>query len=126
MVESRYTDSRRALEQKEYHLALLTSCGILEAIVTDALEHRGLSSLVESGAPAEKIGLVVSEHASPRRGEGGIDSQRVRPPAGHRPSLSRSYVGNDGIGVKTEVTERDARTAGQVLHVVMRDLDPGR
>ena len=46
VVERAYTDSRRALEQADYSLALLTSCGILEAIVTDALEHKGLTALI--------------------------------------------------------------------------------
>ncbi|MGA9808530.1 MAG: hypothetical protein WBQ56_12675, partial [Candidatus Sulfotelmatobacter sp.] len=31
IVEQAYADSRRALEQDDYNLALLTSCGILEA-----------------------------------------------------------------------------------------------
>src|SRR5580700_9869129 len=55
IVEQAYIDSRRALEQADYEPALLTSCGILEAIVTDALEHKGLSALIGSGAPAGKI-----------------------------------------------------------------------
>lgn len=126
VVERAYTDSRRALEQKDYNLALLTSCGILEAIVTDALEYKGLSSLVESGAPAEKISdwsfetrLTVAERV------GLIRSGCARLPAIARAYRDDSDVDED-IGVKIEVTERDARTAGQVLHVVMRDLDPGR
>ena len=41
VVEQAYAESRRALEQGQYGSALLTSCGILEAIVTDALEHNG-------------------------------------------------------------------------------------
>ncbi len=49
VVEQAYTDSRRALEQQQYDLAMLTSCGILEAIVTDALEHKGLGALAASG-----------------------------------------------------------------------------
>jgi hypothetical protein len=28
--------------------------------------------------------------------------------------------------LKATASERDARLAGQVLHVIMRDLDPGR
>jgi hypothetical protein len=114
VVERAYTDSRRALEQEDYNLALVTSCGILEAIVTDALEHKGLSALAGSGAPAGKIAdwsfetrLAVAERA------GLIRSGWVRLPAGES-------------GPKATVSERDARRAGQVLHVVMRDLDPGR
>ena len=126
MVERAYTDSRRALEQKDYNLALLSSCGILEAIVTDALEHKGLSLLVESGAPAEKISdwsfetrLTVAERAG-----------LIRSGCARLPAIARAYrddpsADEDGM-VKTEVTERDARTAVQVLHVIMRDLDPGR
>src|SRR6202040_2699906 len=56
VLEQAYTDSRLALEQHEYELALRTSCGILEAIVTDALEHKGQNALVGSDAPAGKIG----------------------------------------------------------------------
>src|SRR5260370_36951226 len=70
VVEQAYTDSRRALEQGDYDVALRTSCGILEAIVTDALEHKGLSALAASGAPAGKIAgwcfgtlLTVSQKA---------------------------------------------------------------
>jgi len=46
------------------------------------------------------------------------------------PSVARTYRENgeadDDSGTKATVSERDARQAGQVLHVVMRDLDPGR
>ncbi len=60
VVEQAYIDSRRALEQGEFDLALRTSCGILEAIVTDALEHKGLSALIASGTPSrEDCRLVV-------------------------------------------------------------------
>ena len=121
VVERAYTDSRRAIEQADYEQAMLTSCGILEAIVTDALEHKGLSSLVASGAPTEKISdwsfetrLTVAERA-------GV----IRSGCARLPAIARAYR-DDGGGVKNEVTERDARTAGQVLHVIMRDLDPGR
>ena len=120
VVERAYTDSRRALKQQEYDLAMRTTCGILEAIVTDALEHKGLSSLVASGAPAEKISdwsfetrLTVAERAG-----------LIRSGCARLPAIARAY--RDEGGVKSEVTERDARTAGQVLHVVMKDLDPGR
>jgi hypothetical protein len=122
VLEQAYTDSRRALEQADHTLALLTSCGILEAIVTDALEHKGLGSLLSSGAPAEKISewsfetrLTVAERAG-----------LIRSGCARLPAVARAYRDNDGAGVKDAVTERDARVAGQVLHVIMRDLDPGR
>lgn len=121
VVEQAYIDSRRALEQADYDLALRTSCGILEAIVTDALEHKGLSALIASGAPAEKIAdwsfetrLTVAERAGLIRG----GSARL-------PAAARAYR-DQADGSKASVSERDAQVAGQVLRVIMRDLDPGR
>jgi hypothetical protein len=122
IVEQAYTDSRRALEQGDYDLALRTSCGILEAIVTDALEHKGLSALALSGAPAGKIAdwpfemrLSVAERTGLIRGG-----------CARLPTVARTYR-DRGEGVpEVSVSERDARRAGQVLHVVMRGLDPGR
>ena len=121
VVEQAYIDSRRAREQQDYDLALRTSCGILEAIVTDALEHKGLSALIASGAPAERIAewsfetrLAVAERAGLIRGG-----------CARLPAVARAYRDADAA-VKSEVSERDARTTAQVLQVVMRDLDPGR
>ncbi len=126
VVEQAYIDSRRALEQADYDLALHTACGILEAIVTDALEHKGLTALAASGAPAGKIAdwsfdtrLAVAERAGLIRGG-----------CARLPAVARTYRDHTDAegdsGPKTTVSERDARRAGQVLHVVMRDLDPGR
>ena len=126
VLEQAYNDSRRALDQGDYDLALLTSCGILEAIVTDALEHTGLSAMAASGAPAGKIAdwsfetrLAVAERAG-----------LIRSGCARLPAVARTYrdlpKGDGESGPKATVSERDARVAGQVLHVVMRDLDPGR
>ncbi len=126
VVEQAYLDSRSALNQGEYETALLAFCGILEAIVTDALEHKGLRALIASGAPAEKITdwsfetrLAVAERAGLIRGG-----------CARLPAIARAYRNHTssegGGGLDTEVSERDARQTGQVLHVVMRDLDPGR
>jgi hypothetical protein len=121
VVEQAYIDSRRALEQREFDLALRTSCGILEAIVTDALEHKGLSALIASGSPTGKIAdwsfetrLTVAERTGVIRGG-----------CARLPVVARAYRDHDSAP-KVEVSERDARTTGQVLKVVMRDLDPGR
>jgi len=126
VLEQAYTDSRRAVEQGDYDAALLTSCGILEAIVTDALEHKGLSALAASGAPAGKIAdwsfetrLIVAERA-----------ELISGGCARLPAIARTYrdlpQGDGESGPKATVSECDARRAGQVLHVVMRDLDPGR
>jgi hypothetical protein len=126
VLEQAYTDSRLALEQKDYDTAMRTSCGILEAIVTDALEHKGQSALAASGAPAGKIGdwpfdtrLAVAERAALIRGG-----------CARLPPLARTYRDQTDAagesGPKTTVSESDARRAGQVLKVIMRDLDPGR
>src|ERR1700730_2673861 len=126
VVEQAYSDSRRAFEQGRYGQSLLTSCGVLEAIVTDALEHAGFSALASAAVPAGKIAdwsfearLAVAERA------GLIHSGCARlPPIARR---YRDLTDADGErGPKVTVSERDARQVRQVLHVVMRDLDPGR
>ncbi len=126
VVERAYVESRRALEQQDYSMALLTSCGVLEAIVTDALENKGLSSLAGQGTPPGKIAdwsfetrLAVAEKS------GLIGGGCARLPA-----IARTYRdqidSNEERGLKATVSDRDARLARQVLRVVMRDLDPGR
>ena len=125
VVEQAYTDSRSAFDQRDYDTALLTSCGILEAIVTDALEKKGLTALISSGAPPEKISdwsfetrLAVAERAGLIRGG-----------CARLPAIARTYrdqVDVDAMTSKPEISERDARQTSQVLRVVMRDLDPGR
>jgi hypothetical protein len=126
VVEQAYVDSRRALERQEYDVALRTACGVLEAIVTDALEHKGVEALASSGAPAGKIGdwsfetrLTVAEKAGLIRGG-----------CARLPAIARTYRDpshtDGGSHLNGAVSERDARRTGQVLNVVIRDMDPGR
>jgi hypothetical protein len=126
VIEQAYIDSRRALDEKDYDFSLRTSCGILEAIVTDALEHVDPSALADSITPAGKIGdwpfetrLAVAERAG-----------LIRSGCARLPAVARKYRDDDTAnaqnGQKVTVSERDARTTGQVLHVVMRDLNPSR
>jgi hypothetical protein len=122
MVEQSYIDARRMLEQGDYRHALLTSCGILEAIVTDALEHKGLTALAASGAPSEKIiewsfatRLTIAEKAGLIRGG-----------CARLPAVAWTYRDGTASSASTTISEQDAKRAGQVLNVVMRDLDPGR
>jgi hypothetical protein len=126
VVEQAYADSRRAIEQKDYDVALRTSCGVLEAIVTDALEHKGLKALASTGVPAGEISgwsfearLAVAEKAGLIRGG------CVRLPAIARTYRDNSHGGSEG-DLRGTVSDSDARRTGQVLNVVIRDLDPGR
>jgi len=126
VLEAAYVESRAALERRDFGHALATTCGILEAIITDALAHvqsggaaaiAGLS-FADRIAAAERAGLIKGACArlpavARRYRDGADDADVVGPP--HRAS--------DWTG---EVIERDARVAGQVLHVILRDLNPGR
>jgi hypothetical protein len=126
VVEQAYIDSKRAFEKGDYDLALRTSCGILEAIVTDALENKGQIALVGLDAPAGKIGAWPFETRLAVAESAGL----IRSGCARLPAVARSYRDHsdaDGeSGPQTAVSERDARQAGQVLKVIMRDLDPGR
>jgi hypothetical protein len=126
VVEQAYSDSQRALEEGRYSESLFTSCGVLEAIVTDALEHNGFGSVAQTDLPASKIAdwpfetrLAVAARA------GLIHNGWTR-----LPQIARRYRDladpDSEHNPKETVSERDARQAGQVLHVVMRDLNPGR
>jgi hypothetical protein len=123
VIEQAYIDSRRAMELGDYEEAILTSCGILESIVTDALEHKGLDSMGEAGMPAGKIADWSFEARLAVAEKMGI----IRGGCARLPAIARAYRdAADPNGMKTATSERDARKTGQVLHVVMRDLDPGR
>ena len=126
VLEQAYADSRSALEKGDYDFAMMTSCGILEALVTDALEHKGASALAASGAPAGRVAdwpfetrLAIAERA------GLIRSGAARLPAAARTYRDRVTAEGETSSNET-ISERDAKTTGQVLHVIMRDLDPGR
>lgn len=126
VLESAYSDARAAVDKGDFQLALVTYCGILEAIVTDALESRGQPAMIALGAPAEKISdwpfetrLAIAEKAGLIRGGW------VRLPASAR--TYRDHMDRPGDGIPEGATsEGDAKRAGQVLHVIMRDLNPSR
>jgi hypothetical protein len=125
VLEQAYIDSRDALEQHQFGSALLHSSGILEAIVTDALEFRGHRALADQfEVPAGKIvdwtfddRLIVAERAKIIRGG-----------CARLPEIARRYreITDPDGNPQLNITERDAKRAMQVLHVVMKDLDPGR
>ena len=120
VIERAYTDSRRALDQGQYDAALRMSCGILEAIVTDTLEHVGLDAISGCDAPPGKIADWPFESRLQVAEKAGL----IRGGCARLPAVARMY--RDESSSEMAVSERDARRASQVLHVVMRDLNPGR
>jgi hypothetical protein len=132
VLEQAFADSRDAFERGEFGLALILSCGVIEAVLTDALEQRAAGS----GQPA-----AASSNEPPASGQLPAASFAERITAAERaglirggcarlPPVARTYrdlTDADGdLRADATVSEREARLAGQVLRVVMRDLDPGR
>jgi hypothetical protein len=108
VLEQADVESGRALEAGDVHRAFITACSILEAIITDALVQArhdvAAWSFDQRIATAEREGLI----------RGGC--ARLSPAARIYRDLAPDVM----------ISERDAKLARQVLHVVLRDLDPGR
>jgi len=111
VLEDAYVQSRDAFDRGDYELSLVTTCGILEAIITDALAH------ARNGDATEIVPLSFAERIAAAERAG-----LFRGACARLPDVARTYRD----GGERLVVERDARLAGQVLHVVMRDLNPGR
>jgi hypothetical protein len=116
ILEQAYLDSRHALAEGRFGLAFLTSCSVLEAVLTDALEQL-------DGTAVRNLSFEARIAAAEREG-------LIRGACARLPASARTYreLANADGHPRPDVTisERDARLAGQVLQVVMRDLDPGR
>jgi hypothetical protein len=133
VLEQAYQASRSALENGAFSDSMLNSCGVLEAIVTDALEHKGLSALIQLGAPTGQISdwsfetrLAAAERAGLIRGGCARLPLVARGYREHPDHANHDAKDDAKEDARPVISERDARIAGQVLRVVMRDLDPGR
>ncbi len=140
VLERALDDSRDAFERGEFALALVLSCSVIESLLTAALEaiatttddrktaddRRGGPSGPPSRSGPPSVGLPSFDERIARAEKAGI----IRGGCARLPPVARAYhdltdeAGDLRAGV--HVTEREARVAGQVLRVVMRDLDPGR
>ena len=109
-----FADGTRALESGDVSAAFVASCSILEAVITDALEKKGLK--VSDWSFDARI------EAAQREGLIGRGCARLPPAARNY----RERALGDGNATTDAISERDARVARQVLLVVLRDLDPGR
>jgi|SoiMethySBSTD1v2_1073268.scaffolds.fasta_scaffold81636_2 hypothetical protein len=109
-----FADGSRALESGDVNGAFVASCSILEAVITDALEKKGLQ--VSDWSFDARIAVAQRE--------GLIGRGCARLPAAAR--RYRELATGDEKAPADVISERDARVARQVLVVVLRDLDPGR
>jgi hypothetical protein len=123
ILERAFADSRRAFDDGDFRQALVLSCSVLEAVITDALLHR------EDAGRASADGAIAAWSFETRI----VSAERAGLILGgcaRLPPVARAYrdLTNDDGELRTEVavSGRDARLARQVLMVVLRDLDPGR
>ena len=123
ILERTFADSRDALDRGEHGLALILACSVIEAVLTDALEHARSRAL---DVPDGTIGDWSFEARIAAAERAGL----IRGGCARLPAVARTYrslTDADGhLRGDAHVSEREARVAGQVLRVVMRDLDPGR
>jgi hypothetical protein len=129
ILEQAYCDSGRLLEQGSFELALITSCGILETILTDALEHPKHAPLaIHEGYERDPNDGSIGDWSFTERIARAERAALIRGGCARLPPIARTYREweHEEPGSRPTVSERDARLARQVLHVIMRDLDPGR
>ena len=121
VLEQAFDDSHSALGRDDARLALILSCGVIEAIITDALQYCG-SRIADCRS--------ITEWSFEARIAAAEGARLIRGGCARLPPVARAYrdlTDPDGqLRSDASVSERDARVAGQVLRVVMRDLDPGR
>jgi len=110
ILERALDESARAFDEHDFSRSLITSCSILESILTDALEYGAILT-----GPAEAWSFDARIAAAEKSG-------LIRGGCSRLPAIARSYRD----GETPVVTAREAKVARQVLHVVMRDLNPGR
>jgi hypothetical protein len=122
VLEQTLSDSRGAFERGEFGLALVLSCSIIEAVLTDALDDPRSSTDDARGR--------MADWSFERRIAAAESAGLIRSGCARLPTVARAYrdlTDADGeLRGDADVSEREARLAGQVLRVVMRDLDPGR
>jgi hypothetical protein len=125
-LERAYLDGQDAFKRGESALALMTFCSILETVITDALERHGIDRLTANGPPPGPIvswpfavRLALAERAGIIAGGCARLPQVAREYRDHmdEPATSTGIAG---------ISSRDAKRTSEVLHVILRDLSPGR
>jgi len=124
-LEQAFVDAQAALDRGAYDLAVVTWASVLEAMVTDALEHH-----IAAHGGASGVDRVVSDWTFDARIGAAEQARLISLGCARLPSIARRYrelLDADGeLRAEVPATERDARVTGQVLRLIMRDLAPGR
>lgn len=132
VLERAFDDSRDALERGEPGLALILACGLIEALLTDALQSTIRDPQSESAVrdPQSAMTRGVADWSFAARIAAAESAGLIRGGCARLPPVARTYrnlTNDDGeLRPGVVVAEREAQLASQVLMVVMRDLDPGR
>jgi hypothetical protein len=134
VLEQACADAERALEGGDAERAFMTFCSVLEAIITDALNHagirdsgfgirrdsgRGIDDQSQNPNPESQRVPTFEERIAAAESAGLIHAGCAR-----LPSTARRY--RERRDSDAPASTRDANVVRQVLHVVIRDLDPGR
>jgi hypothetical protein len=136
VLEGALTDGRAALDAGDARMSLILLASVLEAIITDALEH----SFTSHQPPVTSDRSSATSHQTPatdiaawsfdQRIVAAEIAGLIRGGCARLPDVARRYrdLAEAAAAGASEppVSERDARVTGQVLNIVMRDLDPGR
>ncbi len=125
-LERAYHDAQASFTAGSFAMALVTLSSILEAVLTEALERCGSDRLASCDAPPGPIArwsfanrITVAERARL------ISNGCARLPANAR-EYQRLLDAQGEIRPETSVSAGDAIRVRQVLHVILRDLAPGR
>ena len=125
-LEQAYQESRRASDLGDFGLALVTSCSVLEAIITDALERSDPGKLFACGVAGGDVASWPFENRIAVAEKAGLISAGCA----RLPLSARRYHDlldeTGALRFDAAVSERDATRVAQVLKVIIRDLAPGR
>jgi hypothetical protein len=123
-LEQAYANSQTLYERGDFALAFVTSCSVLEAIVTEALERAG-SKLAEAKLTGAVASWSLHERLVAAEKVGVISAACARLPESAR--HYRDLLDQDGdLRPSATVSGLEAKRVAQVLRIILRDLSPGR
>jgi hypothetical protein len=124
-LEQAFVDAQAAFDRGAYDLAVVTWASVLEAMLTDALEHH-----IAAHGGASGVDRVVTDWTFDARIGAAEQARLISLGCARLPAVARRYrelLDADGeLRGEVPATERDAKVTGQVLRLIMRDLAPGR